>query len=54
MKKKMDPWVVLYNPEDIVYQPIPGTRTLPRRRGYRRLLNAVFTLAQIYFWFQGT
>ena len=51
----MQPWVVLYNPNDIVYQPIPGPTGPgpPRRHIARRILNAAFTLAQIYFWLKG-
>ena len=51
----MEPWVVLYNSGDIVYQEITGpTPGPPRRRNvYHRILKAAFTLAQIYFWLKG-
>ena len=51
----MKPWVVLYNPNDIVYQAITGPTGPgpPRHRTFRRILNAAFTLAQIYFWLRG-
>ena len=50
----MEPWVVLYNPGDIVYQEITGPTGPPRRRNaYHRILKAAFTLAQIYFWLKG-
>ena len=53
--KGMDPWVVLYNPGDIVYQEITGRPSAgPRRRNvYHRILKAAFTFAQIYFWLKG-
>ena len=51
----MEPWVVLYNPADIVYQEITGRPSpAPRRRNvYHRILKAAFTLAQVYFWLKG-
>ena len=52
----MQPWVVLYNSSDIVYQAIPdGTGPgPPRHRMFRRVVNAAFTIAQIYFWLKGS
>ena len=49
----MEPWVVLYNPGDIVYQEITGPMPRPRRSAYHRILKTAFTLAQIYFWLKG-
>ena len=52
--KGMEPWVVLYNPADIVYQEITGPGPAPRRRNvYHRILKAAFTIAQLYFWLKG-
>ena len=49
----MEPWVVLYNPGDIVYQEITGPGPPRRRNAVHRILKAAFTLAQIYFWLKG-
>ena len=50
--KKMEPYVYVYDPKELLYQPIdPPSRTT--RRPYQRVLRAAVSLLQFYFWLKG-
>ena len=46
----MQGWVVLYNPHDMVYQAITGPEPIPKRRLFRRTVNAAITVFQLWMW----
>ena len=46
----MNGWVVLSNPNDMVYQAITGPEPIPKHRLFRRAVNAALAAFQLWLW----
>ena len=46
----MNGWVLLYNPNEMVYQAITGPEPIRQRHRMKKVLNAALTVFQIWIW----